>query len=195
MPPKAKFTRDEIVQAGLNIVRENGMEALSARALGAALGSSARPVFTVFQSMEEVQGEVLEAARSRYDEYVRRGLEQEPAFKGVGTQYILFAIQEPKLFQLLFMTEQKQSPSVVNVLPMIDDNYGDILRSVQNGYQLSEEQAEQMYRHLWIYTHGIAALCATNMCVFSAEEISGLMTQVFQGVLKEIKGDALVNRG
>ena len=124
MPPKAKFTRDEIVQAGLNIVRENGMEALSARALGAALGSSARPVFTVFQSMEEVQGEVLEAARSRYDEYVRRGLEQEPAFKGVGTQYILFAIQEPKLFQLLFMTEQKQSPSVVNVLPMIDDNYG-----------------------------------------------------------------------
>ncbi len=195
MPPKAKFTRDEIVQAGLNIVRENGIEALSARALGAALGSSARPVFTVFQSMEEVQGEVLEAARSRYDEYVRRGLEQEPAFKGVGTQYILFAIQEPKLFQLLFMTEQKQSPSVVNVLPMIDDNYGDILRSVQNGYQLSEEQAKQMYRHLWIYTHGIAALCATNMCVFSAEEISGLMTQVFQGVLKEIKGDALVNRG
>lgn len=195
MPPKAKFTRDEIVQAGLNIVRENGMEALSARALGAALGSSARPVFTVFQSMEEVQGEVLEAARSRYDEYVRRGLEQEPAFKGVGTQYILFAIQEPKLFQLLFMTEQKQSPSVVNVLPMIDDNYGDILRSVQNGYQLSEEQAKQMYRHLWIYTHGIAALCATNMCVFSAEEISGLMTQVFRGVLKEIKGDALVNRG
>lgn len=195
MPPKAKFTRDEIVQAGLNIVRENGMEALSARALGVALGSSARPVFTVFQSMEEVQGEVLEAARSRYDEYVRRGLEQEPAFKGVGTQYILFAIQEPKLFQLLFMTEQKQSPSVVNVLPMIDDNYGDILRSVQNGYQLSEEQAKQMYRHLWIYTHGIAALCATNMCVFSAEEISGLMTQVFRGVLKEIKGDALVNRG
>ena len=34
------------------------MGALSARALGAKLGSSARPVFTVFQSMEEVQEEV-----------------------------------------------------------------------------------------------------------------------------------------
>lgn len=55
MPPKAKFTRSQIIQAALAIIRENGMAALSARTLGAKLGSSARPIFTVFQSMEEVQ--------------------------------------------------------------------------------------------------------------------------------------------
>ena len=68
MPPKAKFTRDIIIQAGLSIVRENGIEALTARALGAKLGSSARPIFTVFQSMDEVQAEVKESAKSIYDE-------------------------------------------------------------------------------------------------------------------------------
>lgn len=186
MPPKAKFTRDEIVQAGLNIIRKNGLEALSARTLGAQLGSSARPIFTVFQSMEEVQAEIKKSARSLYDEYVRKGLEQELAFKGVGMQYIKFAIQEPKLFQLLFMSEQKQNPAVVNVMPMIDDNYSDILLSVQNGYQLPEHKAEQLYRHLWIYTHGIAVLCATNMCIFTAEEINRLIAQAFKGILKEI---------
>ena len=77
MPPKAKFTRDNIIQAGLNIIRENGMEALSARALGTKLGSSARPIFTIFQSMEEVQEEVKKSAKSLYDEYVKKGLEQE----------------------------------------------------------------------------------------------------------------------
>ena len=191
MPPKAKFTRDEIIQAGLNIVRENGMEALSARALGTKLGSSARPVFTVFQSMEEVQEEVKKSAKSLYAEYVKKGLEQELAFKGVGTQYILFAIQEPKLFQLLFMSEQKEKTAVVNVMSMIDDNYKDILLSVQNGYHLSENKAEQLYRHLWIYTHGIAVLCATNMCIFTPEEINEMIVQVFKGILKEIKGDTL----
>ena len=191
MPPKAKFTRDKIIQAGLNIIRENGVEALSARALGAKLGSSARPIFTVFESMEEVQAEIKKSAKSIYAEYVKKGLEQELAFKGVGTQYILFAIQEPKLFQLLFMFEQKQSPAVVNVLPMIDDNYKDILLSVQNGYHLSENKAEQLYRHLWIYTHGIAVLCATNMCVFTTEEISKMIAQVFKGILKEMKVDTL----
>lgn len=189
MPPKAKFTRDEIIQAGLNIIRENGMESLSARALGTKLGSSARPIFTVFQNMEEVQIEVKKSAKLLYAEYVKKGLEQELAFKGVGTQYILFAIQEPKLFQLLFMSEQKQTPTVVNVLPIVDDNYKEILLSVQKGYHLSEDKAEQLYRHLWIYTHGIAVLCATNMCVFTPEEINKLITQVFKGLLKEVKED------
>ena len=43
MPPKAKFTKNEIINAGLEIVRRDGFEALTARALGAELGSSARP--------------------------------------------------------------------------------------------------------------------------------------------------------
>ena len=59
MPPKAKFSRDEIVETALAIVREDGIQALTARALGDKLGSSARPVFTVFQNMEEVQDAVL----------------------------------------------------------------------------------------------------------------------------------------
>jgi hypothetical protein len=185
MPPKAKFTRDQVIQMGLNLVRESGMEALTARALGTRLGSSARPVFTVFQSMEEVQEEVKKSAKALYDEYVQKGLAQELAFKGVGTQYILFAIQEPKLFQLLFMSEQKQKSPVVSIMPAIDDNYRDILLSVQNEYHLSEHQAEQLYRHLWIYTHGIAVLCATNMCVFTTEEIDRMVSKVFKSILKE----------
>lgn len=193
MPPKAKFTRDEIIQTGLDIVRENGMEALSARSLGTKLGSSARPIFTVFQSMEEVQEEVKKSAKSLYAGYVKKGLGQELAFKGVGAQYILFAMQEPKLFQLLFMTEQKEAPVVASILSKLDDNYEEILLSVQNGYNLSEDKAEQLYRHLWIYTHGIAVLCATNMCIFTAEEINKMIVQVFRGMLKEIEqgGDSM----
>ena len=36
MPPKLKFTRDEIVQAALTIVSEKGVEALTAKELGDA---------------------------------------------------------------------------------------------------------------------------------------------------------------
>lgn len=188
MPPKAKFTKQEIAAAGLNIIRADGMENLTARALGKKLGSSACPIFTVFENMEEVQTEVKKAARAVYSDYVKKGLEEELAFKGVGTQYILFAIKEPRLFQLLFMSEQHQQPSVANALPVIDDNYEIILLSVQKGYNLSREKSERLYRHLWIYTHGIAVLCATNMCVFTAEEIANMISEVFKGTLKEIIG-------
>lgn len=156
MPPKARFTKIQITQAGLEIIRNEGMENLTARALGKKLGSSACPIFTVFENMEEVQAEVKKAAKALYAEYVTRGLGDTPAFKGVGMQYILFAIKEPKLFQLLFMSEQPQKPVVANVLPIIEDSYDEILLSIKNSFELNESEAENLYRHLWIYTHGIA---------------------------------------
>lgn len=184
MPPKAKFTKEEMISAALAIVREGGMEALTARALGSRLGSSACPVFTVFQNMEEVQEAVQQAVKGVYKGYIKRGLTETPAFKGVGTQYILFAMQEPKFFQLLFMTEKETVPGLDNVLPLIDENYEKILLSIEKSYGIKGKSAERLYQHLWIYTHGIAALCATNMCRFTGEEISGMMTEVFVGLLK-----------
>ncbi|MCM1056371.1 MAG: WHG domain-containing protein [Firmicutes bacterium] len=184
MPPKAKFTREEIIEAAFELVREEGFDVLTARALGEKLGSSARPVFTVFHNMEEVQQAVTNAARALYREYIQKGLSEDPAFKGVGTHYIQFAIREPKLFQLLFMKEQSQVPELVNVLPLIDESYEQILLSVQEGYGLGRTDAEKLYRHLWIYTHGIAALCATKICRFTGEEIDRLMTEVFTSLLK-----------
>lgn len=188
MPPKCKFTRSEIIQAALDIARTEGISFITARALGTKLGSSSKPIFSIFYNMEEVQIEVKKAAKALYAEYVKKGLEDKPAFKGVGMQYILFAIKEPKLFQLLFMSEQQQKPTVANVLPVIDENYPEILLSVQNSYDLQKNDAEKLYRHLWIYTHGIAVLCATNMCIFTPEEMSKMLTEACISVLNEIKG-------
>lgn len=189
MPPKAKFKKDEIAAAAVQIVREQGLGALTARALGLQLGSSACPIFTVFQSMEEVQEAVFAAAKGLYNEYVEKGLSETPAFKGVGTQYILFAANEPKLFQLLFMAEQERVPDFVSILPQIDESYDKILFSITEGYGVPAASAEKLYRHLWIYTHGIATLCATKMCRFREEEISEMMTEVFISLLRKMNGD------
>ncbi len=187
MPPRAKFTKEEIIEAAFNIVKTDGLEALTSRALGTRLGSSARPIFTVFQSMDEVQQAVIESAKALYKEYVDQGLMWEHPFKGVGTQYILFSIHEPKLFQLLFMTEQPSIPDLSGVLPLIEGSYEEILLSIQNDYGISECLAEKLYYHLWIYTHGIATLCATKMCRFTSEEISSMITEVCMSILKNIK--------
>lgn len=187
MPPKAKFTKEEIVEAAFHIVRTDGMEALTSRALGIQLGSSARPIFTVFQSMDEVQQAVMDAAKMLYKQYVDRGLTWEHPFKGVGTQYILFSIQEPKLFQLLFMTERPQIPDFSGVLPLIEESYGEILQSIQKDYGMDEGLAQKLYQHLWIYTHGIATLCATKMCRFTGDEISSMITEVCTSILKNIR--------
>ena len=44
MPPKPKFTKDQMITAALDIVSEKGLSALTARNLGARLGGSSRPM-------------------------------------------------------------------------------------------------------------------------------------------------------
>ena len=55
MPPKAKYTREEIVKTAFQMTRENGIESVMARELGKRLGTSSSPIFTAFKNMEELQ--------------------------------------------------------------------------------------------------------------------------------------------
>lgn len=186
MPPKAKFTREEIIAAALEITRRSGIEAVTAREIGKVLNSSARPIFTVFRNMEEVISEVTRAAKDLYNQYVYEGMQQKPAFKGIGMSYIKFAMYEEKLFQLLFMQEQEKTKNINNVLETIDENYEAILKSVRDYYQLRQDDAFRIYQNIWIYTHGIATLCATKVCRFTEEEVSGMLTEVFMGLLSKV---------
>lgn len=201
MPPKAKFTRNEIIEKALDIVHTEGIDRLTSRELGAQLGSSARPIFTVFESMDEVKLEVIRHARELYRQYVERGLKAKLAFQGVGVAYITFALEEPKLFQLLFMNAQTTkddagetvSVNVSQILPLIDNSYEKILRSVQEPYGLDRQTADRLYQHLWIYTHGIAAMCATRLCNYTMEQMKEMMKEVFDGLLSRIKNEQQSN--
>ncbi len=187
MPPKAKFSKEEIIEAAINIVRLTGLEGLTARALGAALGSSARPIFTVFQNMDEINQAVVKSAKALYSEYTEKGLLEENPFKGVGMAYISFAEDEPKLFQILFMAEQSKTPMIDTILLIIEENYEKILSSIKDRYDLNDTCAQRLYHHLWIYTHGIASLCATKMCSFKKIEIDEMITDVAVGLLIKMK--------
>lgn len=184
MPPKAKFTKQEIVDAALQIFREGGFENLTSRNLGKKLGSSACPIFTVFSGMDEVQAAMVESAKALYKNYVEKGLSEEIPFRGVGEQYIQFAVDEPQLFHLLFMNETKAAPSVHCVLPMLDESYSISIQSITGSFSVDQQTGEQLYRHSWIYTHGIACLCATKTCQFTAQESQIMMTEVFLSLLR-----------
>lgn len=84
MPPKPKFSKEEIIDAALDIVSRDGVAALTARELGEKLGCSSSPIFTVFKSMDEVMQAIRDEAKRRYDKYVSRARDYYPSFKAIG---------------------------------------------------------------------------------------------------------------
>ena len=189
MPPKFKYTREQIISVALYLLRKGGIVAVTARAIGEELCSSPKVIFSLFEDMGEVKYEMTAAAKALYKSYVEKGLEQDPPFKGVGMSYIKFAIEEPQLFRLLFMQENASVPRLDDVLLLIENSYELILQSIETSYGFTRETAEEIYRHLWIYSHGIATLIATRVCYFSLEEISRMLSEVFKGILIQYKSE------
>lgn len=187
MPPKAKFTKEQITKAALGVVSEKGAQALTAKELGAALGTSTTPIFTVFNSMQEVQDTVMLAAMEQFEEYAHKAAHLEPVFKQVGMQMILFAKEEPKLYQLIFMSSISEAQTFDDIYAHLGSVADECLDVLQKDYDLSKDNAKTLFEHVWIHTFGIGALCATGMCDFSHEQIAEMLTQDFTAMMMLMK--------
>ena len=187
MPPKAKFTKEQITKAALGVVSEKGAQALTAKELGAALGTSTTPIFTVFNSMQEVQDAVMLAAMERFEEYAHKAAHLGPVFKQIGMQMILFAKEEPKLYQLIFMSSISEAQTFDDIYAHLGSVADECLNVLQKDYDLSKADAKTLFEHVWIHTFGIGALCATGMCDFSHGQIAQMLTQDFTAMMMLMK--------
>lgn len=187
MPPKVKYSREQIIDAAVGLVRDQGMTALTARELGKVLKVSVKPIFTAFENMDQLKAEVKLKALNIYKEYQKDFIDYSPAFKRGGMQIIKFAKEEPKLFYLLFMQQENSQltfhASIVEVLNQNEE----LLDVVMNDYSLSKKDATRLFELMWIETYGIAVLTAQGVCCFTEKEISEMLSTVFIGILNVIK--------
>ena len=127
-----------------------GIDALTAKSLGAALSSSARPIFTVFNNMKEVQDAVRAAAMHRFESYAEQKLPDMPLFKQVGMQMVLFGAKEPKLYQLLFMQENRDAVSFDDVFGELGPTAETCIGLIREEYGISRKGPDaDPQRHLF----------------------------------------------
>lgn len=179
MPPKFKFTRDEITNAALNVTRKNGISGLTARALAAELGCSVKPIFGLFKNMEEVGQEVFIASDLLYQNYLREDMAKGKysPYKASGMAYIRFAKEERELFKLLFMRDRSREK--------IEENKEEIrplMQLIQQNLGISEDEAYLFHLEMWLYVHGIATMIATSYLDWDDEFISIVLTDAYMGL-------------
>lgn len=185
MPPKPKFTKEELVQTALELAREGGLEMVVARNLGKKLNTAPSTIFTHFSSVEEIRQAVIQAAREIYNGYVEEGLKMVPPMKGFAVQYIRFAMEESNLYSVLFMNKRddfKYVDFIVN-----EGHYERILTAAEEDFAINREQAEFVYHNMWAYAHGIAVMSATGVCNFSIEEVAQMLGMACRSFLIGMK--------
>ena len=182
MPPKVKITKDDIINAAVEIVREHGAQALNARTIASALNCSTQPVFSNFATMDELRLAVVEKADIICGEYMQREIESGrfPAYKASGMAYIRFAKEEKELFKLLYMRDRTNE-----IIPESSE-LGDKMESVvRSNTGLNKADAKLFHLEMWAYVHGIAAMVATGFVELDFELVSRMLTDAYQGMRKQ----------
>ncbi len=180
MPPKHKITKEVLLAAALDLVRQRGADALNARELAKSVGASTQPIFSHFASMQSLREEVIAAAYKCYLAYQKEGAAggRYPPYKASGMSYIRFASEESMLFKLLFMRDRRKEAA--------PEGFTDgSVALISATYGMPKESAEAFHFAMWTSVHGIATMLATGYLALEEETVSALLTTVFRALKSE----------
>ena len=181
MPRSYMFTKEQVLDAAIELTREKGFSAVSARSLGEQLGTTSRPIFSHFENMADVQKGIISAANTLYQSFRAEEIAS-------GMAYIRFAKEEKELFKLLFMRDRsgeqiKENPEEMEAL------IGLIAKQVN----IDKEAARFFYLEMWAYTHGIASMIATGFYEWDEPLASRALTDVYEGLKHRYKNGGVRN--
>ena len=182
MPPKAKITKDMVVDAAFEVARKTGAENINARTVSNELNCSTQPVMYHFETIEALK----RAAYKKADEYHTEYLMNIPEAKGnvmlgIGLNYIRFAVEEPNLFRFLF---QSGIPFENSLPEMIDsEELMPVLSVMQKAMNINTEQTKEVFITLALFVHGYASFIANNSLEYDENLITTHLERVYTGAI------------
>lgn len=180
MPPVRKISKEDIIQAALEILKSEELDSLNARKLASDLNSSVQPIFYNFKNMEELKKRIVQEMYQIYMSMMNKGKSHEKPYKGMGLAYIEFARIYPNYFKILFMSKYDETPESF----VFNDSKGnDVIAMGQKLTGFSEEKMRKFHVKVWIFTHGLACMVATNTVKLSNSEIDELLESTVKAMI------------
>lgn len=186
MPPKAKITKEMVIDAAFEIARAKGAENINARTAAQKLGCSTQPVMYHFATIEELKRAAYAKTDHYHTEYLMNISETgKDIMLGIGLNYIRFAVEEPNLFRFLF---QSGLGVENNLLEMIDsDGLTPVLSAMQAAMKMNMEQTKEVFVTLALFVHGYASIIANNSLEYDEALITTHLKRVYTGAVLAVK--------
>lgn len=100
MPPKTKFSKQDVVDAAFAIAKEEGLAGVTARSVAQRLGSSVAPIYVNFETIEDLTAAVVQRVFALSDQLLERQQGPDP-FANLAKASLAFAREYPVIFREL----------------------------------------------------------------------------------------------
>jgi AcrR family transcriptional regulator len=159
MPPKQRFSREDVLDAAFSVVRREGWPGLSARAIAKELNSSTRPIYDHLESMKHIEEEVVKRALAQFVAFIGRDRTGDK-WLDQALGYVLFADREKHLFGCI--NDEKHIPTQRKFAGEHWDRLGEQLADDPRFKGLSKSEVNRIRLARWIMIHGLAVLVSSG---------------------------------
>lgn len=169
MPYHHGDLRNALLEAGVEMLKEEGIESLSLRKLARKVGVSHNAPYMHFADKEAVLAAIAQQGFQLLGEAIDAGQQQvinepfETRLMTAARSYVSFALKHPN--HLMVMFGQLDSSDYPDLMETAHITFGKLVQIMRDGQQsgdLKDYPPEQLALQLWMNVHGLSALLITQ---------------------------------
>ena len=181
MTAAKKVSKDKIIDAAIEVLRDGGFSAINARSVARRLGCSTQPIYLSFQSMEELKAALTERAIEMHTRRVRDSLRahegNDSRYSSYGMGFVRFAAEEKQLFRWLYLEGEQMGPYQNDIL------LPEVIDVIVEEFGYSEEVARCFHQDMIYFSYGLAILANTGHLGLTETELRETFRREFRALI------------
>ena len=160
MARTVSITKEHLLESSVNIIKTEGVEALTARRLAKEAGCSTQPIFRVYSGMDELCEDVFGVVLGMYNDHCASfNSSSDIPFVDLGLSYIAFAQENKELFRMLFVSDKRYGRSLYE---MLNGDKGYVKNEISKAVSAGCKDGQGLFMKMWIFIHGSACMSITG---------------------------------
>ena len=185
MPSSPKIKKEDMLQAALELVAQDGYAALNIKAVAKKLGCSTAPISWQFGGMDGLREELISFVE-QYVEKTYYSLDENEfaTFEWRGKGTIDLALEKPNLFRFLYMGERSQLLSTGFKLQADHSDAANVYQKMAGLLGITSNQVMEFAMTMMVYTQGIGTLIASGIVKDTKENMYRMLHNTGMTYLK-----------
>lgn len=184
MPPKTKFTKEQILDAAFEIANNEGFDGITIRKVADKLGASIAPIYVNFKNLDELKSALAEKITKLMQNVILSTSTHDP-FLDIGAGNIRLAMDYRQMYRDFHM-----NPNCRKYFKMDDAHYKKMIKKMETSEKLSglnQNEMGDILQVMALVTEGIIFSLLTGRIKSTYDELVKYLEDVAEDVITGYK--------
>ncbi len=185
MPAVRKVSKEQIIDAAVEVLRDDGFSAINARSVAKKLGCSTQPIYFSFKNMDELKAALTQRAIELHTQRVRDSLRahegSDSRYSSYGMGFVKFAAEEKQLFRWLYLEGEQPGAYQSDVLMQ------EVIGVIVDEFGYAEDVARRFHQDMIYFIEADGYLYIDCLWVSGSMKGHGYSNDLLEACIRDAK--------